>query len=286
MFQDICPYRSVLYIPASKERVLEKAKSLPADALIFDLEDAVTPDAKDAARALLAQQLPQGGYGKRLKLLRVNGLDTPWGENDIFALQAAGADAILLPKVNSAADLEAAAALLKSDIPLWAMIETARGVLNAAEIADHPRLQGMVAGTNDLAKELGCAPDNNRAALQFGLQAMVMAARAAGCAVIDGVYNRFKDQEGLTAECMQGKALGFDGKTLIHPTQVEVANQVFAPSEAELNLARRQIAAFDEIQRAGQGVAVVDGNIVENLHAEGAKQLLKKAKSIAELNME
>ena len=279
------PLRSVLYIPASKERVLEKAKSLPADALIFDLEDAVTPDAKDAARALLAQQLPPGGYGKRLKLLRVNGLDTPWGEKDMAALQAAGADAILLPKVNGAADLEAAAALLNSDIPLWAMIETARGVVNAAEIADHPRLQGMVAGTNDLAKELGCAADNDRAALQFGLQAMVMAARAAGCAVIDGVYNRFKDQEGLSAECMQGKALGFDGKTLIHPAQIEMANQIFAPSEAELDLARRQIAAFEDIQRRGQGVAVVDGNIVENLHADRAEQLLEKASLIAELTV-
>ncbi|MBT6506966.1 MAG: CoA ester lyase [Marinovum sp.] len=279
------PLRSVLYIPASKERVLERAKSLPADALIFDLEDAVTPDAKDAARALLARQLPQGGYGKRLKLLRVNGLDTPWGESDIAALQAAGADAILLPKVNSAADIEAAAALIEGDIPLWAMIETARGVLNAAEIADHPRLQGMVAGTNDLAKELGCAAGNDRAALQFGLQAMVMAARAAGCAVIDGVYNRFKDQDGLSAECMQGKALGFDGKTLIHPAQIEVTNQVFAPSNGELDLARRQIAAFEEIQRVGQGVAVVDGNIVENLHADRAKQLLYKANLIAELTM-
>ena len=139
------PRRSVLYMPAANARALEKARDIKADALIFDLEDAVTPDAKDAARALLARQLPQGGYGKRLKLLRVNGLDTPWGKSDIAALQAAGADAILLPKVNSAADLEAAAALIEGDIPLWAMIETARGVLNAAEIADHPRLQGMVA---------------------------------------------------------------------------------------------------------------------------------------------
>ena len=158
--------------------------------------------------------------------------------------------------------------------------------MNIAEIADHPRLQGMVAGTNDLAKDLRCATDQNRAALQFGLQSMVMAARAAGCAVIDGVYNKFKDEDGLSAECAQGRALGFDGKTLIHPAQIEVANQMFAPTEAELDLARRQIAAFEEIQRAGQGVAVVDGNIVENLHAEGARQLLKKAKTIAELNME
>lgn len=280
------PLRSVLYIPASKERVLEKAKSLPADALIFDLEDAVTPDAKGAARALLTQVLPQDAYGPRLKLLRVNGLDTPWGKDDLSMLHKAGADAILLPKVNSAADLEAAAALINGDIPLWAMIETARGVMNIAEIADHPRLQGMVAGTNDLAKDLRCATDQNRAALQFGLQSMVMAARAAGCAVIDGVYNKFKDEDGLSAECAQGRALGFDGKTLIHPAQIEVANQMFAPTEAELDLARRQIAAFEEIQRAGQGVAVVDGNIVENLHAEGARQLLKKAKTIAELNME
>ncbi|MDZ7905523.1 MAG: CoA ester lyase [Cypionkella sp.] len=274
------PYRSVLYIPASNARAMEKAQSLAADAIIFDLEDAVAPAEKAAARATLAQAL-QADYGRRARIVRVNGLDTEWGAGDIAAFAAhAGADAILLPKVNAPADLDAAAALAPAK-PLWAMMETALGMLNAAQIASHPALAGMVMGTNDLAKELGSRHRPDRLALQTGLGLCLLAARAHGCIIVDGVFNAFKDEEGLAAECAQGRDMGFDGKTLIHPAQLAIANAAFAPSEAEIALARRQITAFDEAIAAGQAVAVVDGKIVENLHIVTAKALLMKAAAIA-----
>lgn len=274
------PYRSVLYIPGSKDRALEKARSLPADAIIFDLEDAVTPEEKPAARALLAATLDSTDYGHRARIVRVNGLDTPWGVDDIAAFAGVAVDAILVPKVNSAADLDAVARLIP-DVPLWAMMETARGMLNAAEIAAHPRLEGMVMGTNDLARELGSRNRADRLAMLPGLGLCLLAARAEGRVIVDGVYNAFKDDEGLRAECEQGRDMGFDGKTLIHPAQLDIANAAFAPSEAELDLARRQIAAFDEASAAGQGVAVVDGKIVENLHIVTARAMLAKAEAIA-----
>ena len=283
MQQLVRPFRSVLYIPASKERVLEKAMTLTADALIFDLEDAVSPDAKAEARAIMRAALLNGNFGARYKIVRINGFDTPWGRDDVDALSGVGADAILLPKVNTPRDIDNIGALIDKDMPIWAMMETAQGVLNAAQIAAHPRLQGIVAGTNDLIPELGCSSENARFALQTSLQLIILAARAHGVVAIDGVYNRFKDEAGLRAECQQGLALGFDGKSLIHPAQLDVANDVFAPSEAAISLAQRQIAAYDDIIRAGQGVAVVDGKIVENLHADTARRVLRKAQMIEEL---
>ncbi len=280
------PFRSVLYIPGSKDRALDKARGLPVDAIIFDLEDAVSPDAKVEARGTLKAALEQGGYGNRYKIIRINGLDTEWGAEDIAALLDAPADAILVPKVNSAADIDAVKTLLGNDTPIWAMIETPAGVLHSSEIAAHPALEGFVAGTNDLAKELNCRTRPDRLPMQISLQMMLLAARGNDVIAVDGVYNQFKDEEGLRAECEQGRDLGFDGKTLIHPAQVAVTNECFAPSEAELDLARRQIEAFEEVEKSGQGVAVVDGKIVENLHVETAKKTLAKAAAIADLDAE
>ena len=286
MTTQLRPFRSVLYIPGSKDRALDKARSLPVDAIIFDLEDAVSPDAKVEARGTLKAALEQGGYGNRYKIIRINGLDTEWGAEDIAALRDAPADAILVPKVNSAADIDAVQTLLGNDTPIWAMIETPASVLNSNEIAAHPALEGFVAGTNDLAKELNCRTRPDRLPMQMSLQMMLLAARGNEVIAVDGVYNQFKDEEGLRAECEQGRDLGFDGKTLIHPAQVAVTNECFAPSEAELDLARRQIEAFEEVEKSGQGVAVVDGKIVENLHVETAKKTLAKAAAIADLNAE
>ena len=280
------PFRSVLYIPGSKDRALDKARSLPVDAIIFDLEDAVSPESKVEARGTLKAALDQGGYGNRYKIIRINGLDTEWGAEDIAALRDAPADAILVPKVNSAADIDAVQTLLGNDTPIWAMIETPASVLNSNEIAAHPALEGFVAGTNDLAKELNCRTRPDRLPMQMSLQMMLLAARGNDVIAVDGVYNQFKDEEGLRAECDQGRDLGFDGKTLIHPAQVAVTNECFAPSEAELDLAHRQIEAFEEVEKSGQGVAVVDGKIVENLHVETAKKTLAKAAAIADLNAE
>ena len=276
------PYRSVLYIPGSKERALEKARELPVDAIIFDLEDAVTPDAKAEARATLAAALKAGGYGARAKIVRINGLDTEWGAEDARAVAQMQADAVLLPKVNNALDIEALARIT-GGMPVWAMMETCHGIWNAMEIAAHPKVQGFVAGTNDLAKELNCRTRADRLPLMTSLQTMLIAARAHGVIAVDGVYNQFKDEDGLRAECEQGRDLGFDGKTLIHPAQVDVTNAAFSPSEAEIDLARRQIEAFEEVERTGQGVAVVDGKIVENLHVETAKKILAMASAIAAL---
>ena len=277
------PYRSVLYIPGSKERALDKARSLAVDAIIFDLEDAVAPEAKVEARATLRSALAAGGYGDRVKIVRLNALDTEWGAGDVEALREAQADAFLLPKVNSAADVQALADLLGNDTPIWAMIETSLGVLNALEIAAHPQLAGFVAGTNDLAKELNSRYRADRLPLQTALQTMLLAGRAHGIIVVDGVYNKFKDDEGLKTECDQGRDLGFDGKTLIHPAQIAVTNTAFSPSEAEIDLAKRQLEAFAAVEDAGQGVAVVDGKIVENLHVVTAKKLLAMAEAIADL---
>ncbi len=272
------PYRSVLYIPAANARAMEKAQGLAADAIIFDLEDAVAPGEKIAARNLLRAALAND-YGSRARIVRINGLDTEWGEGDARAF-ASGADAVLIPKVSSPADLDRVAALVP-ETPLWAMMETAAGMLNAAAIAAHPRLEGMVMGTNDLAKELGSRFRADRLPMQPGLGLCLLAAKAQGKVVVDGVFNAFKDEEGLAFECEQGRDMGFDGKTLIHPAQLAIANAVFAPGEAEIELARRQIDAFDAAQAEGKGVAVVDGRIVENLHVETARKTLDKAAAIA-----
>lgn len=282
MAQVARPYRSVLYIPGSKERALEKAKGLPVDAIIFDLEDAVAIDEKDNARALLAQTLKDGDFGSRARIVRINGLDTEWGAKDVAAFVGADIEAILIPKVSSAAHVQAVADLIP-DVPLWAMMETPAGMLNAAEIAAHPRMAGFVMGTNDLAKELKCRFRADRLPMLTSLQLCLLAGRAEGIPVIDGVYNAFKDDEGLQAECDQGRDMGFDGKTLIHPAQVAITNAAFAPTEAEIDLAQRQIAAFEEAEANGLGVAVVDGKIVENLHIVTARETLAKAAAIAEL---
>ncbi|MBD1202897.1 MAG: CoA ester lyase [Rhodobacteraceae bacterium] len=276
------PYRSVLYIPGSKERALEKARDLAVDAIIFDLEDAVAPEEKAAARATLARFLDEVEYAPRARIVRVNGFDTPWGRDDAAAFAAhPGVEAILVPKVNGPADLDAVAAVA-GDKPLWAMMETAAGMLNAAAIAAHPRLEGMVMGTNDLAKELGSRFRADRMPLITGLGLCLLAAKAQGRVIVDGVYNAFRDEAGLRAECAQGRDMGFDGKTLIHPAQVEIANAAFAPSAEEVDLAERQIAAFNAAQAQGQGVAVLDGRIVENLHVVSAQALLAKARVIAQ----
>ncbi|MCZ8333003.1 MAG: CoA ester lyase [Rhodobacteraceae bacterium] len=276
------PYRSVLYIPGSKERALEKARDLPVDAIIFDLEDAVAPEEKAAARATLARFLDEVEYAPRARIVRINGFDTPWGRDDAAAFAAhPGVEAILVPKVNGPADLDAVAAVA-GDKPLWAMMETAAGMLNAAAIAAHPRLEGMVMGTNDLAKELGSRFRADRMPLITGLGLCLLAAKAQGRVIVDGVYNAFRDEVGLRAECAQGRDMGFDGKTLIHPAQVEIANAAFAPSAEEVDLAERQIAAFNAAQAQGQGVAVLDGRIVENLHVVSAQALLAKARVIAQ----
>jgi (3S)-malyl-CoA thioesterase len=276
------PYRSVLYIPASRERALEKARELFADAIIFDLEDAVSPEEKVRARELLAGVLASADYGARARIVRVNGLGTEWIKGDLAAFGAhPGVDAVLVPKVNSGADLDAVAGRVRA--PLWAMLETAKGCLNAGAIAAHDRLEGMVMGTNDLAKELGARFRSDRLPLMAGLGACVLAARAEGKVIVDGVFNAFKDETGLRAECEQGRDMGFDGKTLIHPAQLDIANNVFAPSEEEVALARRQIAAFAEARARGEGVAVVDGRIIENLHVATAEALIGKAEAIAAL---
>lgn len=280
MSQPTRPHRSVLYIPASKERALEKAKTLPVDAIIFDLEDAVAVDEKVNARAILAGALAAGGYGARLKIVRINALDTIWGVDDARAVAAMNCDAVLLPKVENTAQVDALVAII-GDKPIWAMMETPRAMLNAPQIAVHPQMQGFVMGTNDLAKDLGTRYRADRLPMMAGLGLCVLAAKSEGIVIVDGVYNAFKDEDGLRGECDQGRDMGFDGKTLIHPAQVAVANAAFAPTKAEIDLARRQIDAFEAAEAAGQGVAVVDGKIVENLHVVTAKATLATANAIA-----
>jgi (3S)-malyl-CoA thioesterase len=275
----------MLYIPASRARAMEKAKSLAIDAIIFDLEDAVAAGEKAAARITLTETLRAGGFGPRMQIVRINGFDTEWGAADLAAVAEAAPEAVLLPKVNSARDIAALAEMLEAnpetrDTRIWAMMETPQGVLNAAEIAAAPRMAGLVMGTNDLAKDLGA---RSRAAMVTSLQLCLLAARAQGVLCVDGVYNAFKDEEGLRAECTQGRDFGFDGKTLIHPAQVAVANEIFGPSTSDIDLARRQIDAYCEAIAKGEGVAVVDGRIVENLHVETARATLAKADAIAAL---
>lgn len=281
------PFRSVLYIPASRDRALEKARELPTDAIIFDLEDAVAPEAKPQARQTLATALRVGGYGKRAKIVRINALTSEWGNEDLRVLRDAGADIFLLPKVNTPTDVDALADLLPPAVPIWVMMETPVSVFNAREIAAHARVAGLVTGTNDLTKDLGCRARADRLPLMSAMQMIVMAARAArGVVAIDGVYNRFRDGDGLKAECEQGRDLGFDGKTLIHPAQIGIANTAFAPTQSEIDLAERQIAAFEDSQASGQGVAVVDGQIVENLHIVAARRSLARAQAICDMAAE
>lgn len=281
------PRRSVLYMPSSNERALEKAKTLPVDGLILDLEDAVAPDAKEQARENACAAVSSGEYGKRELTIRVNGIGTQWHDADIAAASAAGPDAIVVPKVNSADEVrQLVSAMEAAGAPehtkLWAMIETPVAVLHAEEIANaSDRLTCFVLGTNDLNKELGAQFVPGRGPLLTGISLALLAARAAGIAIVDGVYNDVKDDAGFRAECEQGRAMGFDGKTLIHPGQVEVCNEVFAPSEAQVDEARGIIAAFDEAIAEGKGVATYNGRLIENLHVDTAKKVLATADAIA-----
>lgn len=276
------PYRSVLYIPGANARALEKARDLPVDAIIFDLEDAVSPEEKAKARALVAETLRSADYGPRARIVRINALDTQWGHADCTAFADVPLDAILIPKVSRPAHVEAVAALIPG-APLWAMMETAIVAWHAADIAAHPRIAGFVVGTNDLAKDIGARFRPDREPLLTAMSLCLLAGKAYGRIVVDGVYNAFKDDEGLRHECNQGRDMGFDGKTLIHPAQIAIANEVFAPSPAELDLARRHIGAYEMAEQAGKGVAVVDGKIVEKLHVVAAERMLARAAAIADV---
>ena len=287
MSDTLRPRRSALYMPGANERALEKAKGIPADALILDLEDAVAPDAKEEARVRVCAAASSGEYGSKEIVIRVNGIGTQWHDADIAAAAEAAPDAVLVPKVNSAAEVAALVdALEKGGAPvstkLWAMLETPVAVTDAVAICTaSERLTVLVLGTNDLAKELQAIARPGRAALQYGLQACVLAARQAGKVILDGVYNDIKDADGFRAECEQGLELGFDGKTLIHPGQVDPCNEVFAPSEAEIASSREIIAAFEEAEAEGRGVVTVNGRMIENLHVDNARRILALADAIA-----
>jgi citrate lyase subunit beta/citryl-CoA lyase len=284
----IRPRRSALYMPGSSARALEKAKTLPADVLIFDLEDAVAPDAKEIAREQVVAAVRGGGYGRRELVIRVNGLDTAWGAADLVAAIAAEPDGILVPKVSRPEDLARVAAALPgvpAKLRVWAMMETPLAILNARDIAataavPETRLTCFVMGTNDLVKETRGELDADRAAALYWLSVTVTAARAYGIEVLDGVYNNFKDHDGFRRECLQGRRLGMDGKTLIHPDQLAGANEIFSPSAAELAWARKIIAAFEQPEHKGKGAITVDGRMVELLHVEMARRTVDIAEAI------
>lgn len=283
------PRRSVLYMPGANERALEKAKGIPADALILDLEDAVAPDAKVDARARVCAAVQSGEYGSKELTIRVNGIDTQWHADDIAAAGAAGPAGVVVPKVNSAAEVHAIeAALEKAGAPdhtmIWAMLETPIAALNAAEIAGaSERLTVLVMGTNDLAKELHATQVPGREPLLTGLSLCLLGARAAGKVILDGVFNDIKDPDGFHAECAQGRQLGFDGKTLIHPSQVDDANEVWSPSPEAIEDARALIATFEAAIAEGKGVVTHNGRMIENLHVDNARRVIALADAIAAL---
>jgi len=276
-------------MPGSNARALEKGRTLAADALILDLEDAVAPDAKKTARRQILEALAGGGYGRREILVRVNGLDSEWGRDDVTAMAKSGADAILLPKVESAEMVRQAEEIMAdggapADLAIWCMIETPLGVLHAEEIAwGSRRLAGFVMGTSDLAKDLHCLHTPGRLPFVTSLSLCVLAARAHGLAILDGVHLDLEDDEGFAESCQQGLEFGFDGKTLIHPKTIARANQVFAPSADEIAWSEKIIAAHEEAAKQGQGVVVVDGKLIENLHVENAKRIVALAAMIGEM---
>ena len=285
---DLRPRRSVLYMPSSNERALEKAKSIPCDALIFDLEDAVAPDAKESARVNAVAAAGSGEYGHREVTIRCNGLDTPWGTDDITAAASSGASAVVIPKVDSAAYLdEIARSLVDAGAPdhmsIWAMVETPTAILDVRAIAGHARVDVLVMGTNDLIKELRTGIAADRAPLVPHLATAVLGAREAGKVILDGVYNDVRNPDGFLAEARQGQLLGFDGKTLVHPSQVEPTNDVWAPDDDEIDYSRRVIAEFEAAEAEGRGVLTVDGRMIENLHVDNARRVLAVADAIASL---
>jgi citrate lyase subunit beta/citryl-CoA lyase len=276
-------------MPAANQRALEKAKSLPADAIIFDLEDAVAPDAKQDARTAACTAAASGEYGRRELTIRCNGLDTQWGATDLSAIAQSTAAAVVVPKVSSVTYLDEVSAQLDragapESMTIWAMIETPSAILDARSIAAHPRVSVLVMGTNDLARELRSPLAAGRRALLSHLATAVLAAREAGKTILDGVFNDVKDLDGFGAECAQGVEFGFDGKTLIHPNQVDIANQAWAPSVAEIDHARRIIAAFDDAVADGRGVVTVEGRMIENLHVANAQRTLAIAEAVAALD--
>jgi citrate lyase subunit beta / citryl-CoA lyase len=270
--------RSFLYMPSSNARALEKARDLAADGYIFDLEDAVSPAQKELARAQACAAVQSGHYGKASRVIRINGLGTAWHEADLLAVAKAKPDAVLVPKINTAAEVQTVATQLP-DIDIWCMIETPRAVLNVAEIAAaHPRMTCLVAGTSDLVKDLHAEEDIMRTASLFALSQMVCAARANDIDVLDGVHSKISDLEGLERACRQGRTLGFTGKTLIHPEQIPVANDVFAPNAEQIARAEKIVAAY--AQSGDKGVIVVDGQMIEILHVAMAQRLLDLVKAI------
>ena len=289
MDEVIIPRRSVLYMPGANDKALEKAKGLPTDAIIFDTEDSVAPDLKEVARDKVAAAVGSGGYGRRELTIRVNSIDTQWFEADVRSAVAAGPSAVVVPKISSVSDVATVERLFDAagapdHVRIWAMLETPAAVEHAVDIAScSERLTTLVMGTNDLARELRAALVPGRAPLLWGLARCVNAARFAGKVILDGVYNDVRDPDGFLLEARQGAELGFDGKTLVHPTQVEPANAAFAPSEADVEQARRVIEAFDAGIAEGKGVITVDGKMIENLHVVNARRALAIAEAVAAL---
>jgi citrate lyase subunit beta/citryl-CoA lyase len=283
------PRRSVLFMPGSNPRAVAKARDLPADGLIFDLEDAVAPAAKDEARRIVAAALEAGGYGRRERIVRINPLATEWGRADVAAVAGLPIDAVLLPKIESAEQVRDAVSVLDArgapaGLPIWCMVETPRGVLAAAAIAAaSPRLVALVAGTSDLTTDLRASPTPDRTALLTALSLVLLAARAHGLTALDGVHLDIADDAGFAAVCRQGRALGFDGKTSVHPNQIAAANAAFAPRADEIAWSHRVISAHAEAMARGAGVVLVDGRLVENLHVEDAQRVVAIAAAIAQI---
>jgi len=281
------PRRSALYMPGSNTRAMQKGRELPADALILDLEDSVAPEAKVEARGLIASALEEGGYGHREIAVRANGFDSEWGNGDVAAIAKMKCHAVVLPKVETKEMVLDAVAIMEeagapADMAIWCMMETPLGILNAREIAfAHPRVGCLVMGTSDLQKDLKCRHTPDRMPFLYALEYCILAARAAGIAVLDGVHLDLSDDAGFRASCEQGRDLGMDGKTLIHPKTIDAANDVFAPSADEIAWARKIIDAHAEAAEAGKGLVVVDGKLIENLHVADAKRVLALADAIA-----
>ena len=283
------PRRSMLYMPGSNARALDKGRTLACDSLIMDLEDAVAPDAKEQARDQIVAALSEGGYGQREILVRTNGLDTPWGYQDIVAAATSGAHGILLPKVEGPTTIHQVERIMESagapaEQTIWCMMETPLGILNAQDIgAASPRVGGFVMGTSDLAKDLHAAHTRERVPLQTSLTHCLLVARAYDLAIVDGVHLDLDDDDGFAYSCAQGRDMGFDGKTLIHPKTIAKANEVFGPSEDDVAWSKKIIEAFEAAQAEGKGVVVVDGKLVENLHVAEAKRLVALSDMIGQL---